>query len=308
MLNRSTKWQENQYLDMLYYIVNQGYEQKDRTGIGTKSVNGHMMTFDLTDGFPAVTTKQLAWKSVVGELLWFLEGSTSDRRLAEITYGDGDKKTIWTANWEAKPYRSPTTSKETASNFNGQRLLGPVYGAQWCSWGRHDRKWSGGKSNKIDQIREVIESIKTNPASRRHIVSAWNPTDIPQMSLPPCHILFQFFVQGEFLDMTMYQRSADMFLGVPFNIASYSLLLHIVAAECNLTPRSFTHFIGDAHVYLNHIDQVNEQINREPYEMPTLQFEKKPLFDEDGNIAYTVDDFKLVNYQHHPKLTAPMAV
>lgn len=296
-----------------------GQQKTDRTNVGTISTFGYQMRFNLQDGFPAITTKKLAWKAVVSELLWFLEGSNDERRLAEILHGSRDpsKKTIWTDNANADYWKSK-------AQFDGD--LGRVYGVQWRSWGPRI-------GERIDQIANVLTSLKEDPFSRRHIVSAWNPGEIKDMALPPCHALFQFNVRPipltdqikmardagginfgtseqlaaagvpqYYLDCQLYQRSCDMFLGVPFNIASYSLLVHIFAKELNYAPGDFVWTGGDCHIYSNHIAAVTELLAREPLKLPTLSFYKKNINE------YTVDDFKLIGYESHPAINAPMAV
>lgn len=276
---------EQQYLDLLQNILNDGSDRSDRTGVGTRALFGQQMRFDMANGFPAVTTKKLAFKAVKSELLWFLEGSNDDNRLKEL---NGSEKTIWTANGEAD-YWKPK------AQFPGD--LGRIYGVQWRSW----KKPSG---ETVDQLGEVIEKIKTNPYDRRLIVTAWNPGELDEMALPPCHMFFQFFVADGKLSLFMHQRSCDMFLGVPFNIASYSLLLHMVAQVTNLTPGEFIHSLGDTHIYNNHFDQVKEQLTREPLDPPTLWLNPK-VKDID---SFTMDDIKLENYEHHDPIKAPMAV
>jgi thymidylate synthase len=284
------------YLDLLQYILESGDEKDDRTNTGTISSFGHQLTFDLEEGFPAVTTKSLAWKGVVSELLWFLEGSSDERRLAEIRFGKNRDKltdlskysTIWTDNADnqgvALGYENNDLKKE----------LGPVYGVQWRDWGG------------VDQIKELLQNIQENPDGRRHILSAWNVGKINEMALPPCHVMSQFYVHKRTISCHMYQRSADMFLGVPFNIASYSLLLCIFGKILNLKPKRFVHSFGDAHIYKNSIDQVKEQIAREPLPLPTLNLpDIKSL--EDIH-RYSIDEFKLENYEHHPAIKAKMAV
>ena len=284
------------YLDLLKYIIDNGEEKNDRTNTGTISSFGHQLEFDLEDGFPAVTTKSLAWKGVVSELLWFLEGSDDERRLAEIRFNkdrseltDLEKySTIWTDNAENQ-------GKELGyENSDTKKLLGPVYGVQW-------RNWSG-----IDQIRDLLEGLKNNPDGRRHILSAWNVGQIDKMALPPCHVMSQFYVHRETISCHMYQRSADMFLGVPFNIASYALLLSILAEILSLKPKRFIHSFGDAHIYINSIDQVKEQLSRDPKPLPKLII---PNIDnlEDIN-KLTVNDFILENYDPHPPIKAKMAI
>lgn len=273
-----------QYHDALQQILENGKNKTDRTGVGTRSVFGYQMRFNLQEGFPAVTTKKLAWRAVVSELLWFLEGSGDERRLAEILHGtrDPSKKTIWTANAEADYWRSK-------AKFEGD--LGRVYGVQW-------RDFKG-----VDQVYNLIEGIKKDPSGRRHILTAWNPSELDQMALPPCHVLSQFDVTDGYLSCQMYQRSCDMFLGVPFNIASYSLLTHIIARECNLKVGDFVWTGGDCHIYNNHIDAVNEQLARTPKQLPTLFMTvNKKIAD------YVVDDFVLENYNPDPAIKADMAV
>ena len=284
------------YLDLLKYIIDNGEEKNDRTNTGTISSFGHQLEFDLEDGFPAVTTKSLAWKGVVSELLWFLEGSDDERRLAEIRFNkdrseltDLEKySTIWTDNAENQ-------GKELGyENSDTKKLLGPVYGVQWRNWGG------------IDQIRDLLEGLKNNPDGRRHILSAWNVGQIDKMALPPCHVMSQFYVHRETISCHMYQRSADMFLGVPFNIASYALLLSILAEILSLKPKRFIHSFGDAHIYINSIDQVKEQLSRDPKPLPKLII---PNIDnlEDIN-KLNVDDFILENYDPHPPIKAKMAI
>lgn len=260
-------------------------DRNDRTGVGTRGLFGFQMRFDLAHGFPAITTKKLAFKAVKSELLWFLEGSNDDNRLKEL---NGSERTIWTDNAEAD-YWKPK------AKFPGD--LGRIYGVQWRSWQKPD----GGT---VDQIKEVIERIKTDPTSRRLIVSAWNPGELDQMALPPCHVMFQFFVADGRLSMQMYQRSCDMFLGVPFNIASYSLFLMMVAQVTGYKPGEFVHVLGDAHIYKNHFDAVKEQLTREPLASPTLWLNPE-ITDID---KFTMDDIKLENYESHPTIKAPMAV
>ena len=273
------------YLDALKYCYENGNFVKSRAG-NVKKAFGYQMRFNLEDGFPAVTTKKLAWKGVVSELLWFLEGSNDERRLAEILYDDKrenleDKKTIWTQNAEADYWKNK-------SKFIGD--VGKIYGVQWRNF------------NGVDQIQELIEGLKKNPNSRRHILTAWNPSEINEMSLPPCHAFSQFFVSNNKLSCQLYQRSCDMFLGVPFNIASYSLLIHIIAEECKLGVGEFVHSLGDFHIYEEHFDQVKIQLTREPKQLPTLDFLPKNIND------YKTSDFELLNYEPYPKIVAPMNV
>lgn len=290
-----------QYHEALEYILENGEDVSDRTGVGTRTVFGYQMRFDLRKGFPAVTTKKLAWRSVVGELLWFLEGDTDERRLAEITFEKDrtelfDKTTIWTANADAQGVALGYVNTPMMKN------LGPVYGSQWRSFNRlNERDLQGA-----DQIEWLINEIKTNSDSRRLILSAWNPNQINKMALPPCHTMAQFRVLNGRLSCQMYQRSADMFLGVPFNIASYSLLTHMFAQICGLEVGEFIHTIGDAHIYSNHMEQVKEQIAREPRALPRLQM---PDF---RNLKEVLEskpsDYVLVGYNPMDSIKAPMAV
>ena len=261
-----------QYLDLMQRVLDEGVERPDRTGTGTIGVFGHQMRFDLADGFPVVTTKKLHLRSIIGELLWFLRGDTNVAWLNERGI------TIWD-EW---------------ADENGD--LGPVYGYQWRSWPAPD-----GRS--IDQIADVIASIRSNPNGRRHVVSAWNPADVDKQALPPCHALFQFHVADGRLSCQLYQRSADIFLGVPFNIASYALLTHLVAQQTGLEPGDFVHTLGDAHLYLNHLDQTREQLTRDPFPLPTLR-----LVPRDSIDAYELEDVELVGYRAHPSIKAPIAV
>ena len=279
-----------QYLDALKYVLEKGVERKDRTGVGTRAVFGMQLRFNMEHGFPAITTKKLPWKSVASELLWFIEGSDDERRLAEILHGarDESKTTIWTANAEAD-YWKPK------AKFAGD--LGRIYGVQW-------RKWKSFDGKEIDQLASAIKMIKENPTSRRIIVTAWNPGELEQMALPPCHVFFQFFVAGNKLSLQMYQRSCDMFLGVPFNIASYSLLLHMMAQVTNLKPAEFVHVLADAHIYHNHFEQVNEQLSRKPFHLPKLWLNPEIKGIDD----FKMDDIRLENYESHPMIKAPMAV
>ncbi|MCU0980750.1 MAG: thymidylate synthase [Pirellulaceae bacterium] len=261
------------YLDFLQYILDNGVEKLDRTGTGTRSIFGYQMRFDLASGFPLVTTKRLHVKSIVHELLWFLQGDTNVRYLQQRGVS------IWD-EW---------------ADENGE--LGPVYGRQW-------RSWTAADGRAIDQIRDVLQLIRTDPDSRRLIVSAWNVGDLPRMALPPCHVLFQFYVSDGRLSCQLYQRSADAFLGVPFNIASYSLLTLMVAQVSGLRPGEFIHTFGDAHLYSNHLEQAKTQLQREPRPLPTLVLnpEVRSLFD------FRYEDFRLENYDPHPRIAAPVAV
>ena len=284
-----------QYLDALEHILNNGEDVSDRTGVGTRSVFGYQMRFNLRDGFPAVTTKRLAWRSVVGELLWFLEGSTDERRLAELTFGQPrnhlvDKRTIWTTNADNQGkslgYRNDSLVKE----------LGPVYGSQWRDF----------NSEGFDQIRKIIHQLKNEPDSRRIILSAWNPNELELMTLPPCHTLAQFRVMNGKLSCQLYQRSADMFLGVPFNIASYSLLTHMLAQICDLEVGTFIWTGGDCHIYQNHMEQVKQQLERTPVDGPILEMPEFSTLEE--LLATKPSDYNLVGYDPMPTINAPMAV
>jgi len=299
---------EHQYHQLLEDILEHGQRSEDRTGTGTISLFGYQMRFNLQDGFPAVTTKKLAWKSVVGELIWFLEGSTDERRLAELTFGKDreqlvGKRTIWTDNADAQGKALGYI------NNDYEKQLGPVYGAQWRRFNYYDDPIAGE-----DQLSWLINEIRTNPDSRRLIITAWNPMVTRYQALPPCHLLAQFYVRDNKLSCQLYQRSGDAGLGIPFNIASYSLLTHLIARECNLEVGDFVHTIGDAHIYLNHIEQVKEQISREPFDLPTLHIEDDFSLELSlRNIRYkfpmdTVDKFKLVNYNYHPPIKMDMAV
>jgi len=262
-----------QYLDLLKHVLDSGVSKTDRTGTGTISTFGYQMRFDLRDCFPLLTTKKVHLRSIIHELLWFLQGSTNVRYLQE------NKVTIWD-EW-ARPDGS----------------LGPVYGYQWRSWPKSDGTY-------IDQIRQVIDSLRHNPDSRRHIVSAWNVSDIDKMALPPCHLLFQFYVANGELSCQMYQRSCDIFLGVPFNIASYALLTLMIAKVTDLKPGDFIHTLGDAHIYLNHIDQVKLQLSRSPLPLPRMVL-NNTVSDIDD---FRYDDFKLLDYQAHPSIKGDIAV
>lgn len=286
-----------QYIDALKYILENGKDTDDRTGVGTRSVFGYQMRFDLRSSFPAVTTKKLAWKSVVSELLWMLEGSSDERRLAEIHYGKPreelvGKTTIWTANADNQAKALGYTNTDT------EKDLGPVYGHQWRTW--------DAALGYVDQIAEVLENMYYNPTSRRHIVSAWNADRVNVMALPPCHTLFQFHIHNGELSCQLYQRSADMFLGVPFNIASYSLLTHMFAQLLQLKVGEFIWTGGDCHIYKNHFEQVKLQITREPRPGPTLEMPKfKDLIEL---VKTTPDQYKLIDYNPMDSIPAPMAV
>lgn len=302
---------DENYQNCLQEIMDFGTDKDDRTGVGTRSVFGMQQRYELKYGFPAVTVKKLAWKAVVGELLWFLEGSTDERRLAELTFGKNrkeliGKQTIWTANADVQgkqlKYRNTDTHKE----------LGPVYGYQWRKWDYYE--YHGNDEYSIihkDQILNLIHDIKTNPNSRRLILSAWNVVDIPYMSLPPCHVMSQFMVIDGKLSCLMYQRSMDAGLGQSFNVASYALLTHLIARECNLEVGDFVHSIGDAHVYKNHFDGIKEILSREPYPAPTLRIDDDFDLMDRLNNGFQLDDvnsFHLDNYQSHPAVKMEMAV
>jgi thymidylate synthase len=280
------------YQQLLSKILLEGEVREDRTGTGTVSLFGEQLKFNLNEGFPAVTTKKLAWRAVVSELLWFLEGSSDERRLAEILHGtrDNSKNTIWTANANAD-YWKPN------ARYEGD--LGRVYGVQWRFWRKAKNSWQ-----TVDQVRNLINDLKTNPYSRRHILTAWNPGELDQMALPPCHMFAQFYVSNDNkLSCLMHQRSCDMFLGVPFNIASYSLLTHILAQECNLGIGDFIWSGGDCHIYTNHVDAVKQQLIRAPRALPVLSIR------EDRKIGeYEVDDFTLIGYDPHDSIKAEMAI
>jgi thymidylate synthase len=340
------------YLDTLAKILKEGDDRSDRTGVGTRGIFGVQTRYNLQDGFPAMTTKKLAWKAVVSELLWFLEGSGDERRLREIRHGGEredlhDKKTIWTANSEAGYWKHKAT-------YPGD--LGRVYGVQWRHWqtfhsvGQHEDDLAIGHITEIDQIANLIDGLKNDPFGRRHLLTAWNPGELDNMALPPCHLLAQFNVgnltdldinnvymrhRGTLttderkimdvgregrkktiedlrelglptmkLDCQMYQRSNDFFLGGPFNIASYSLLTHMIAQVCELEVGEFIHVNGDVHLYKNHFDQAEEQLSREPFPLPTLWLNPDITCIDD----FTMDDIRLENYQFHPTIKAKMAV
>lgn len=262
-----------QYINLLRHVREKGILRGDRTGTGTLSVFGYQMRFDLNEGFPAVTTKRIHFRSIIHELLWFLAGDTN------IKYLNENGVSIWD-EW---------------ADESGE--LGPIYGHQWRSWPKPN-------GCTIDQISHVLEDLKTNPNSRRHLVSAWNVADVNEMALPPCHCLFQFYVADGKLSCQLYQRSCDLFLGVPFNIASYALLLLMVAQVTNLQPGDFIHTLGDAHIYTNHLDQVDLQMSREPLILPEMKINP----DVDNLFKFTYEDFELVGYEAHPNISAPIAV
>ena len=262
-----------QYLNLMQKVLDEGQEKSDRTGTGTLSIFGHQMKFDLSKGFPLVTTKKVHLKSIIHELIWFLQGSTN------ISYLKENGVSIWD-EW---------------ADENGD--LGPVYGAQW-------RSWPDGNNGTIDQIENLINGINNNPDSRRHIVSAWNPALVDEMALPPCHSLFQFYVANGELSCQLYQRSADIFLGVPFNIASYALLTHMIAQVCNLKAGKFVHTLGDAHLYINHLEQAKLQLSREVMGLPELKLSSNV----DNIFDFKFEDIEIVNYESHPAISAPIAV
>lgn len=327
-----------QYLDSLQYILDHGEVRKDRTGVGTIGVFGMQQRYDLSKGFPAVTTKKLAFKACLSELLWFIEGSGDEQRLREILHGSrqSEKTTIWTANATAPNWverKDQVLPKPVGFEYivegrigdvdvtvkTPNHDLGRVYGVQWRHWRRpiqgtfYDQYTNTQEGfiptpnpdYHVDQLQELIKGLKEDPTSRRHIITAWNPGELEQMALPPCHCFAQFYVTSDGkLSCQMYQRSCDMFLGVPFNIASYSLFTHMVAQVCGLGVGEFVHVLGDAHIYLNHIEQVKEQVQREPLPAPTLWINPKVKDIE----KFTMDDFRLDNYNPMPSIKAPMAV
>ena len=314
---------EQAYLNLCKTVLENGFEKGDRTGTGTYSVFGHQMRFDLSDGFPLLTTKKVPFRLIASELLWFIKGDTNIRYLLE------NNNNIWNEwafeGWiNSNEYSGPDmqdfgirSQQDEAFNKSYQQQmelfkekilqdddfahkfgdLGSVYGKQW-------RQWKTSQDETIDQLKEVIESIRNNPDSRRHIVSAWNPEDIPNMALPPCHTLFQFYVADGKLSCQLYQRSADVFLGVPFNIASYALLTYLIAHECNLEVGEFIHTLGDAHIYSNHVEQIKTQLSREIRPFPQLKInqEKGSIFD------FELTDFEIIDYHPHPAIKAPIAV
>jgi thymidylate synthase len=297
-----------QYHDLLQDILDNGELKDDRTGVGTYSVFGRHLRFDLRRGFPAITTKKLAWKACVGELLWFIEGSSDERRLAELTHGTSEGKvTIWTPNALA-PYWKPK------AQYEGD--LGRVYGVQWRHWNKYTTEKDMGPAHKggtrlavdqteVDQLSKVIEGLIQDPNGRRHIISAWNVGELDQMALPPCHVMSQFYVnKNKELSCHMYQRSVDVFLGLPFNISSYALLTHLIAHHCNLKVGELVISTGDTHIYKDHIDQVKEQLSREEYPLPTLMLNstKTNIFE------MSMEDIHLENYQSHGPIKANMAV
>jgi thymidylate synthase len=294
-----SKHPEYAYLNALKQVLEDGEDRPDRTGVGTKSVFGLQMRFDLAEGFPAVTTKKLAWRACVSELLWFIEGSGDENRLKEILHGDrySEKKTIWTDNAKADYW-----TKKRLQRHPGD--LGRVYGVQWRRWRAPLVRINKVVLQNCDQLLSLIEGIKADPYSRRHIITAWNPGELELMALPPCHMMAQFYVNNGKLSCQMYQRSADMFLGVPFNIASYALFTHMIAQVCNLDVGELIITIGDAHIYSNHIEQVTEQLKRKPLPLPTLKL--NPEIEVITN--FDMKDVELVDYQSHDAIAAPMAV
>jgi len=297
-----------QYLDLLQDILDNGELKDDRTGVGTISVFGRNIRFDLRESFPAVTTKKLAWKACKGELIWFIEGSSDERRLAEITHGSAEGKvTIWTPNALAS-YWKPK------AKFEGD--LGRVYGVQWRRWNKYRTEHDMGPAHKggtrlavdrleVDQLSNLIEGLKTDPNGRRHILSAWNVSELDQMALPPCHVMSQFYVnKNKELSCHMYQRSVDVFLGLPFNIASYALLTHLIAQVCDLKVGELIISTGDTHIYKNHVEQVKEQLTRKPFELPQLKLNTNIKDIND----FKMEDIELLNYQSHGPIKATMAV
>lgn len=314
---------EQAYLDLCKHVLENGTKKEDRTNTGTYSIFGHQMRFDLSEGFPLLTTKKVPFRLISSELLWFIKGDTNIRYLLE------NNNNIWNEwafkKWvESSDYDGPDMTdfgnrsqedpqfnliyREQMKNFKEKILqsddfankfgdLGSVYGKQW-------RDWKTSQNETIDQLKEVIESIRNKPDSRRHIVSAWNPEDVPNMALPPCHTLFQFYVANGKLSCQLYQRSADIFLGVPFNIASYALLTYLIAHECNLEVGEFVHTLGDAHIYANHVEQIRTQLGRDLRPLPKLKINKGKgsIFD------FELSDFELIDYNPHPAIKAPIAV
>lgn len=278
------------YLDLLQKILDTGIDSSDRTGVGTRSLFAEQLRFDLKAGFPAVTTKKLAWKPMVAELLWFIEGTGDERRLAEIQHGTRrpEKTTIWSANANAD-YWKPN------ARYEGD--LGRVYGVQWRNW----RKVDGWKT--VDQLKNLVDGLKNDPNGRRHIITAWNPGELDLMALPPCHMMAQFYIRNNQLSCQMYQRSCDAFLGLPFNIASYALLTHLIAKTISAEVNELIITLGDVHIYNNHFDAVKTQLTRTGYPLPTLQI-------AEGVDIWNakLDDLSLINYQHHPAIQAEMAV
>lgn len=290
------------YHQLLQEILNQGTDKSDRTGTGTRSIFGYQMRFNLKKGFPLITTKEVHFKSVVHELIWFLKGDTNIRYLAL------NNVRIWD-EWPFKAYQNSLdyqgeTIKEFVQKIKDNEAFAKKYGDLGFVYGKQWRNWIGAEGFSVDQIREVMNSLKNNPDSRRHIVSAWNPSEIDKMALPPCHCLFQFYVANNTLSCQLYQRSADVFLGVPFNIASYALLTHMMAHVLGYEVGTFVHTLGDAHLYSNHFEQAQIQLERTFYPLPQIKFKRNvnDLFD------FIYEDIELINYQHHPKIKADVAV
>lgn len=278
------------YLNILRQILETGEKRVDRTKVGTKSIFGAQIRVDLSKGFPAITTKKLAWKAVVSELLWFIEGSGDEFRLREILHGHKNKKTIWTDNATASYWVNKKLQRHPGD-------LGRVYGVQWRSWRASEQTY--------DQLANLIANIKTDPYSRRHVITAWNPGEIELMAIPPCHVMAQFYVSNDNeLSCHMYQRSADMFLGVPFNIASYALFTSLIASVCELSVGHLIISFGDAHIYDNHVCQVKQQLTRTPLPLPALKINR----DVKDITGFKMTDIKLVGYQSHEPIKAPMAV
>ena len=291
---------EHEYLNALKFILDNGEVRSDRTGVGTISTFGLQLKFNLESKFPALTTKKLAWRSCVSELLWFIEGSGDEFRLREILHGSRyvDKKTIWTDNAQADYWVDKRLQRHPGD-------LGRIYGVQWRRWRKPLIRINKVVLQNHDQLLELVNGLKNDPYSRRHIISAWNPGELELMALPPCHMMAQFYVSSDKkLSCHMYQRSADMFLGVPFNIASYALFTHMLAQVCNLKVGNLIISFGDAHIYQNHIEQVKEQLKRKPLEWPTLQLNPKIT-----NITeFNIDDIQLANYNCHEPIKAVMAI
>jgi thymidylate synthase len=279
-----------QYHDLLQKILDTGIDSADRTGVGTRSLFAEQLRFNLKQGFPAITTKKLAWKSMVAELLWFIEGTGDERRLAEILHGTRrpEKTTIWTANANAD-YWKPK------ARYEGD--LGRVYGVQWRNW----RKVDGWKT--VDQLKNLIDGLQNDPNGRRHIITAWNPGELDLMALPPCHMMAQFYIRNNQLSCQMYQRSCDAFLGLPFNIASYALLTHLIANTIGAEVNELIITLGDVHIYNNHFDAVQTQLSRSEYPLPSLH-----IADNVNIWTAKLDDIGLIDYQHHPAIQAEMAV
>jgi thymidylate synthase len=287
------------YLNALKNILENGDDRPDRTGVGTRGIFGLQMRFDLTEGFPAITTKKLAWKACVSELLWFIEGSGDENRLKEILHGErySEKKTIWSDNASAPYWVNKRLQRHPGD-------LGRVYGVQWRRWRKPLVRINKVVLQNHDQLLELIDGIKNDPYSRRHIITAWNPGELDLMALPPCHMMSQFYVNNGKLSCQMYQRSADMFLGVPFNIASYALFTHMLAQVCNLEVGDLIITIGDAHIYNNHFEQVNEQLTRNPLPLARLELNSEISVITD----FEMEDIELADYQSHDAIKAPMAV